>query len=409
MERVKPTDVPQTARSARPTLFGRAFVALCITVLLGFGCFAMLTPVIPVIVLRLGGDAALVGLVVALHSIPSLLLRPFMGRLVDAWSRWRVFLGGAVLLFVSTFLHLLPGLALLFGVRLLNGVAFSAFNTAGNATLAALAPPSRRGEAAGIYNLMPNLAFMIAPAVGLILLERIGPAIVFIVAGLLGAAGTLVAASGTIRNAARQSAYVAGPGSSLAGLIDRRALLPMLTEFLWIAVATLFLVFPPVWAEERGIPLADLTLYYPAVGAVLVVSRIAIGRVIDRVPRGLAILAGAAIGGIALLVASTAETVLALTVAGSIHAIGSSAVSPMAAALAIDRAEPGRQGATMATYSMGFPLGNGVGALTWGLVITAVGFPAPFLLALGALACIAALVWSARAELLGVRAVPQRG
>ena len=124
MERVKPTDVPQTARSARPTLFGRAFVALCVTVLLGFGCFAMLTPVIPVIVLRLGGDAALVGLVVALHSIPSLLLRPFMGRLVDAWSRWRVFLGGAVLLAVSTFLHLLPGLALLFGVRLLNGVAF---------------------------------------------------------------------------------------------------------------------------------------------------------------------------------------------------------------------------------------------------------------------------------------------
>ena len=156
MERVKPTDVPQTARSARPTLFGRAFVALCITVLLGFGCFAMLTPVIPVIVLRSGGDAALVGLVVALHSIPSLLLRPFMGRLVDAWSRWRVFLGGAVLLLVSTFLHVLPGLPLLFAVRLLNGVAFSAFNTAGNATLASLAPPSRRGEAAGSTTSCPT-------------------------------------------------------------------------------------------------------------------------------------------------------------------------------------------------------------------------------------------------------------
>ena len=74
-----------------------------------------------------------------------------------------------------------------------------------------------------------------------------------------------------------------------------------------------------------------------------------------------------------------------------------------------DRAEPGRLGATMATYSMGFPLGNGVGAITWGLVITAVGFPAPFLLALGVLAAIAALVWSARADLLRGSAVRERG
>ena len=57
----------------------------------------------------------------------------------------------------------------------------------------------------------------------------------------------------------------------------------------------------------------------------------------------------------------------------------------------------------MATYSMGFPLGNGIGALAWGFVIGAFGFPAPFIAALASMAGIAALVWLARAELLQPR------
>ena len=374
------------------TLYDRTFVALCAAVFLGFSCFAIVGPVIPVVVLELGGNAFVVGLIIAIYSIPSVLLRPFMGRLVDEWSRWRVFGLGAAVLGLSSFLYLVPGLGFMALVRLLNGAAFAAFNTGGNATLATLAPPARRGEAAAIYNLMPSLAYMFAPAAGLLLLSAVGAGAAFLAAGFLGTAGALVIALGPLRDRGRP----APPArvSTWRSLFERRAVLPMLVSFLWVSANVLFVIYPPVWATAHDIPIATLAIYYPIVGAVLVLSRIIIGRRLDRVPRGVAMLAGAGGGAAALLVAASADTILLLTVAGSVFAFSSSAVSPTAAAVAIDRADPQRRGVTMATYSMGFPLGNGIGALAWGFVIGAFGFPVPF---------IAALVWLARADLLRPR------
>jgi MFS family permease len=388
---------PQPA--APEPLYQAPFVALCSAIFLGFACFAIVNPVIPVVILEMGGDAFLVGLLVAAYSIPSILLRPLMGRLVDEWSRWRVLLLGAAGLGVSSFLYLLPGLGAMAMVRLLSGSSFAAFNTSGTASMATLAPPARRAEAAAIYNLMPSLAYMIAPAAGLLLLGAVGAGAAFLVAGVLGISGAAVIGMGPLRKTVQQATPPARAGGWRT-LLERRAVLPMSLEFLWVTTNVLFFVFPPVWAAAREIPVAELALYYPIVGGVLVLSRVIIGRRLDRWTRGAALLAGAAGGTAAIVLASFAESVLVLTVAGAIYAASSSLVSPTAAAVAIDRADPARRGATMATYSMGFPLGNGFGALLWGVVIAALGFPAPFLVALLTMAAMAALVWWQREQLL---------
>jgi MFS family permease len=401
------SDAAAAATVERKQLYSPAFVALCAAVFLGFCCFGIVNPVIPVIILEMGGDAFLIGLIVAVYSIPSILLRPFMGRLVDEWSRWRVLLLGAAGLGLSTFLYLVPGLGAMAVVRVFNGSSFAAFNTGGTASMAALAPAARRGEAAAIYNLMPSLAYMIAPAAGLLLLGAVGAGPVFVAAGAIGLIGAAVIGLGPLR----QIAFVPAPArkTTWRNLLERRAVLPMLIEFLWVTSNVLFFVYPPVWAAARDIPVAELALYYPVVGVVLVISRVVIGRRLDRVPRGVAILAGAGGGAVAVLVASTAETVLLLTVAGSLFAASSSAISPTAAAMAIDRADPQRRGTAMATYSMGFPLGNGAGALLWGFLIGAFGFPVPWFVSLLTMAGIGVLVWTARRELLPPRQGPAAG
>ena len=71
----------------------------------------------------------------------------------------------------------------------------------------------------------------------------------------------------------------------LRSLIERRALLPMVLEFLWMSMNVLFFVFPPLFAA-KGIPVDELVLYYPIVGVALVVSRFVVGRRLDRLPRG---------------------------------------------------------------------------------------------------------------------------
>ena len=92
------------APEAKPRLYDRRFVTLLSVVFLGFAAFAIIGPVLPILIIDLGGSAALVGVIVAVYSIPSVLLRPFLGRLIDTWSQRNVWLLGATGLALSSFL-----------------------------------------------------------------------------------------------------------------------------------------------------------------------------------------------------------------------------------------------------------------------------------------------------------------
>jgi predicted MFS family arabinose efflux permease len=388
------------AAATKPPLYDGRFLTLCSVVFLGFAAFAIIGPVVPVLVIELGGNAALVGVIVAIYSIPSVLVRPFLGRLIDSWSQRGVWLLGAAGLSIASFLYLVPAIWLVALLRLFHGTAWAAFNTGGNTTLARIAPPARRAEAAGIFGLMPSLAHMLLPSVGLLLVGAVGTSAAFVAAGVLALLGALIIYLGP---------FPPGPLSDNPSpranlwrdLIERRALLPMWLEFLWMTVNVLFFIFPPLFAAQNDIPLADLALYYPIVGAALIATRLVVGPRLDRLPRGVPLMIAAGSGTLALLVASLADSVLTLTIAGSIFAFGTTFISPIAMALAIERADPDRRGAAMATYSLGYQLGFGLGSLTWGFLIAAAGFPAPFLVGLASMAGIVFVVYHARGQLLG--------
>ncbi len=394
--------MPLTASPSRPSLYTRPFVALCGVVLLGFCSFSLVNPIIPVIVIDAGGDAALAGLIVAIFSIPSVLLRPFFGRLVDEWSKRRVLTLGVGGLAVSSLLYLVPGLAAMAGVRLLHGTAWAAFNTGGNSTLADIAPAERRGEASGVYSLMPGLSQMVMPALGLALLGTWGAPAPFLLAASLALVGLIVATVGPRPPILARGADA--PRSSGRGaLLERRVLLPMTLEFLWMSTTCLFFIFPPVWARDHGIPIDSLALYYPALGIAMVGSRVVIGPRLDRVARGRPVILGALLGALGLVVAIAARDVAMLTVGGVLSATATSLTSPVHLALAMDRATPGRIGAAMATYSLGYQLGLGIGSAVYGVVITIAGFPAPFVIGIGAMGLMIGAVLGARSDLLRPR------
>lgn len=358
-------------------LYTAPFAALCVIALLGFASNFLLQPVLPVLVLDRGGDATMVGLVMAAFSLPSVVLRPIMGRLADDLGMRRILGIGAGLMAVAGALYLLPSMLVLLANRVFHGTAWAAYQTGGNALLARHAPPDRRGEASGIYNLMPGIAQMLLPTVGLVLLATLGLGAPFLLSAALAAAslGLLALARGL---GGTRSPAGARPGG---GLVERNALLPMLIELLFTSVSALFMIFPPVFARANGIPVGDLALYYPVYGGVLVVVRLVAGRsgVIDRFPRHRVIAAGAILAIVALAVASGATTVAGLTAAGALYAAAAAFTSPTAMAMAIDRADPRRLGAAMATYSLGFQLALGGGAAVWGVFIDTWGYPSPYL------------------------------
>jgi MFS family permease len=413
-------------------LYTPSLVAICSVALLGFASNFVIQPALPIVVLGQGGNAAIAGFVIGAFSFPSVILRPFMGRLVDEVDRLRVLMVSLLGISVAGAAYLVPSLPLLFANRVFHGVVWAGFNTAGHSTLAELAPPSRRGEAAGVYNLMPGIAQMVMPGVGLVLLGAFGAPAPFLACAALGLAAFAIVGFGplrgerlTVRSAEsratapgeRGAIEATGPSDrarglqadrrhglsassrTSEGLLERGAIGPMVFELLFSLPFTLFLVFPPVFATLRGIPIADLASYYPVYGGTLVAVRALAGRFLDRASRETVIMLGSTLASLGLAVAAMADSVPILTVGGALYAAAAAFTSPTTMALAIDRADARRLGAAMATYTLGFQLAIGTGATVWGIVIDRLGYPAPYLVAIAVQACLLTYLGGTRGRL----------
>ena len=357
----------------RMALYTLPFIGVCIVFFLGFSQNFLLQPVIPLLVVDLGGDATLVGIVFLLFSVPAVVLRPYIGRAADGLGTRRVMVLGSAGLAAAGPLYLVPNVIALLVLRVTHGAAWAAFNTGAPATMAGLAPRARRGEASAAFDLMPGLAVLIMPTVALVLYQAGGVTAPLLLATAMGVAAFVLSA--------RIPASVGAPSkeaSTRGALLEPSAVLPMVYQLLMSSVVSLFVVYPPLFAAAAGLPVGDLIAYYPVYGIVFVVSRILAGRVVDRIPRTTVLIAGAALAGVALLIAASATTIASLTVAGALYAMASGATTPATTALVIDHAPPNRIGATMATYTMGFQFGGGLGAAVWGVLIDSSGFLLPF-------------------------------
>lgn len=371
-------------------LYGPSFLMLCGIALAAYAGQMMIQPVLPLLVLDLGGDSTLAGLVVFAFSLPSVLIRPLFGRLSDRRGPLRVLGIGVGGITLSGVAYLVPTLVMVFLVRIGHGIAWAAYNTGAGSLLAELAPAHRRGEAAGVYSLMQGLANVLMPAAGLVLATTLGLRAPFALVALLG----LVALFGVwgIRRDRGPSPLRARTEEAPGRLVERTALLPMAIDLVWLTAYPLFFVFPPVVASLRGIALADLWVYYVVAGSTLVTCRFLASRVLDRYARRTSLLAGCALGSAALAIGIAPLGLVGLTVAGALYAAGMSVIGPTVIALAIDRAPADRTGAAIATQSLGGQLGIGIGSLAAGALLDVLPTEATFVTLLAVIVVLAAQV-----------------
>lgn len=363
-------------------VLARSFFVILALTFLGFTLEHVLRPVIPLIVIDRGGSVIMVGIVAAVHSVPSILFRPTIGRLIDSWNQALLLRVGAVLGAIAPLGLLLPGLATLVPVRFAQGTGWALYSVSTHSLMAHRSPPDRRGEASGYFMAMPALAHLIGPGLGVALYlstGAIGPALL---ATALGLGATVIVLR--LRLPAPPPVRVEpGPMSLIERLVEPSALPATLMIAAFMLPQSLFTVFPPVYALELGVPLEWLALYYPVYGLVLFLSQLVAGRASDRYGRRAAILAGCSVAAAGLALALIGGSFVTFTTGAAIYALGVSLVSPTMSALTIDRAPPNRLGAAVATYSVGYQLSSGMGSLLWGAVISSGGFPVAFLIAIG--------------------------
>ena len=353
------------------SLVARPFLLLCLAMFLGYANQWLLTPIIPLYVQDLGGSAFLAGLVLLTFSIPSFGVRPLVGRIADRWSAAGVLAIGLVLLAAGTLLFLVPLLALLFVGSFMRGLGWAGVNTGGYTTLAGVAPAERRGEAAGYYTSVTAGASVAFPALGLWLVaDSSGYGTVFVIAIALALAGIPVALA-VARTTAKPVDAGAASDAQPGGLIEPGVLIATGLNLCSSLVAPSIMAFLPLYARSLGIE--NIGLFYVVAGVTGIVVRPVLGKKSDAMGRGPAVAIGLAaqlIGFALIIAASGIELIL---VGGFFVAVGMAMISSTSTALAMDLANPRSRGRAMATFSISYQIGAGVGAIFAGALADLVG------------------------------------
>ncbi|MCC7080173.1 MAG: MFS transporter [Burkholderiales bacterium] len=366
------TRAPDAARSgASISLATRPFVVLCCAMFLGYANQWMLMPVLPLYVDALGGSTFLAGLALLAFSIPSFAVRPYVGRIADRWNAPGVLAVGLVLLMLGSLAMLWPLLLLVFVGNIVRGLGWAGVNTGGYTTLAAAAPAQRRGEAAGYYTSATSGAAIVFPALGLWLLAMPGAFSTVLLAAsaitLLGLPFALLLARAA---AGAHGAQRAGDGAA-PGLLDRGVLIATGLNLCSTLAMPAVIAFLPLYARSLGV--AHIGLFYVLSGAINIAIRPLLGRWSDAIGRGPAIGLGlgAQLTGLALIF--MASDLALILIGGAFVAIGMALIGATTTALAMDLANPRSRGHAMATFSISFQLGAGVGGIIAGAAADALG------------------------------------
>ena len=264
-------------------------------------------------------------------------------------------------------------------LRLVQGVAEAAFFVAGFAMLADIAPPSRRGEALSYNSLGLYLGVALGPPLSELLVERWGFSSAWLAAAVLAAtAGVLMLTIDETRPAPSDDV---GPPR----LIHWPAIPASIGFFTSLAAVGGFLAFAALHSAEIGMSNTSVALL--VYGCAVVVGRITLARVPDRLPPLL--LGSAALTMIVagLVVMAVSPTSVALIAGALCLAVGVTFSTPAFFTAILSTAGPGERGAASGTASAFIDLGLGFGPIALGLVARSGGIPAALAVA-AAIACL---------------------
>lgn len=394
-------------------MFNKAFVLLCLAAFLAYANQSILGPTLPLYVTHLGGSASVAGLALLAFSAPSFLVRPWLGRTADRVGLATVMLIGLGLLLAAGGIFFIPYLWAVFVACAARGVAWAAMNIGGYSLLATAAPPERRGEATGYYFAVLGCAQTVMPAAALWIIGGNGGFVmVFALSAAFAALSLPPGWALYKRGRAERAAAPAPPppttfptAKAKGPRMNRGLVAAMLLNICQGVPQPALTAFLPLFARDQN--LGDVSIFYVLAGVLAVVLRPLLGRRSDTLGQGRIIAAGLAAqaGGFAIVWLSHS---LPLVLLGAIIAsFGPALINSATTTLAMETAEPHERGQVMATFSMTFPVGVGVGSMMAGGLTDLIGvrnmYLGPLVVSLIGLAIVAS-VWKTLPKPRGARA-----
>ncbi|MCX8118628.1 MAG: MFS transporter [Desulfobacterota bacterium] len=334
--------------------------------------FFSLIPTLPIYLSTSNMTEAEIGLLIGAFSLSSLVLRPFVGRALLKVEERAFMIAGAALFVLSSTAYLFakPFWPFLI-VRVIHGIGLALFATASFTLVVRITPKSKRGQGLSFFYLAINVAFALAPSLGMDLVNHFSFSILFLACAGLSMIALVI--SGQLKRS--------GSGPSEMSLrkqplLSREALpagiMAFMGSFIWGAVTAFF----SLYALQHGV--TNPGIFFAALAITLMLARSLGGKILDLYSREKVILPCilAQIVGMAVLAFSSSLPLFLLVAV--IWGVGNAFYYPTLVAYSIDLAGSSR-GPAIGTYMTLSDSGIGVGSLVMGIVLQATNFTVMFL------------------------------
>lgn len=333
-----------------------------------------------IITLSYGGTAFEAGLAMTYFQIGTILCRPFAGELIDALNKRRVlFTSTLAFLLIMVAFYFTTSLNLIFLLRFFHGMIFAIGTTAVAAVAVLVLPKARKGEGIGYFSVFVNVAMVIGPFLGLIILSMWGNEAFFIFLIICSICSFYAA------NRKPLSDELALPGLrgkkkwNMERFLKKAtfpwALMGLFMSFSYAGV----LVFVPIMLNELGEG-TMASIFFILFAVTIVVTRPWVGRAFDQLGANVLIYPGFIIYIAGIVILSFASNAWWVIISAPIIGLGYGAISPAFQTIGVQAARPERAGAANATYFLSLDIGVGLGSAILSLLIGAIGFHNMYLL-----------------------------
>lgn len=337
----------------------------------------LVTPLITGFTESIGASAALMGLVGGLMNLVSLFCRPIAGNLADRISKYKLSFIGAVFMTAACVGYIFaPNEVVVIIARIINGFGFACCSVCMATWMSNMLPKEKIGSGMGVYGTMNALAMAVAPAIGVSAYQAFGYRVSFVIALVFSLAIIVVIQFTGDKGEPETENADAGENGSEAGdaagrqrrkleLIDVKvipiALIIMLFAIPYCATQS-FLV---TYAEVRGLHVS-VSLFFPAYAAVLIVLRLSLRNLFDKLPFRIFLLSSALSELLAILLLTIMKNNAVMLLASCFLAGGYGIMSSVCQSTAILLAGREKRGLANSTYYIGLDLGMTLGPMIAG-------------------------------------------
>ena len=328
----------------------------------------LVTPLITGFSGSVGASAGLMGLIGGLMNLCSLFCRPVVGNMVDRLNKLRLSLAGAALMAASCLAYMLArSAAVIVAARLVNGVGFACCTISMSTWLSSLLPADRIGSGMGLYGMMNALGMAAAPAIGVAVYQRLGYRAAFSAALAFALAdATLVLLVGRRERGEADKSAARTPLRIADVRVLPVALIVMLFAIPYCATQS-FLVN---YVEARGLELS-VSLFFPVYAAALLLLRMTLKGLFDRLPFGCFLFAGALCALLSIVCLALMRSNAVMLLGAVFMAGGYGVMCSVSQSTAILIAGAGGRGLANGTYYIGLDLGMTLGPIIGGALFGA--------------------------------------